>query len=177
LNIRGNSWLKTMWIKKTLANGGQAMSKFYLTRTMVVYVGIFFLGILIAPVFSGLIPAAFLAGDQAALAQSGSPESIPADLLDPDAPNISIYTCTPDFVGELSNRVHVHCTIAAPGGVYWFATPTSDSKRAARIFSLMLTAAAAAKNVRVYYDDAASGASYGCSISDCRPILFIELIK
>jgi hypothetical protein len=153
------------------------MSKFHLTRTIIVYGAIFLLGILIAPVITGLNPAVYPAGDQAALAQSGALESIPAELQDADAPALSIYGCTPDFVGEMSNRVHVHCTVAAPGGVWWFASPTSDWKRSARVFSLMLTAAAAAKNVRVYYDDTASGASYGCAVSDCRPITYIELVK
>ena len=153
------------------------MFKSHLTRTMAIYVAIFLLGVLLVPVISGLYPAAVQAGNQVALAQSDDPQAIPADMLGPDAPDLSLYTCTPDFVGELINRVHVHCTIAAPGGVYWFATPTSDSKLAARVFSLMLTAAAAGKNVRVYYDNAASGASFGCSVSDCRPISYIELVN
>jgi len=153
------------------------MSKIHLTRTIVVYAAIFLLGMLIAPVFTGLLPAVVPAGSQAALAQSGAPETIPTNLQDGDAPDFSVFTCNPDFVGEFTNRVHVHCNTPALNGVYWFATPTSDSKRAARIFSLLLTAAAAAKNVRVYYDDAASGASFGCAVSDCRPILYIELVK
>jgi len=148
-----------------------------LTRKMVVYVAIFLLGVLLVPVVSGLKPAAVSAGNQVALAQSDDPQAIPADMLGPDAPDLSLHTCTPDFVGEFINRVHVHCTVAASGGIYWFASPTSDSKHAARVFSLMLTAAAAAKNVRVYYDNAASGASFGCGVSDCRPISYIELVN
>ncbi len=147
------------------------------TRTMFVYPAIFLLGVLLAPVLGGLFAAVVPAGEQAALAQSSDPQAIPAELLGPDAPDFVVFTCNPDYVGELGSRVHVHCTTPATGGIYWFATPTSDSKRSARIFSLMLTAAAATKNVRVYYDTNASGASFGCSFVDCRPILYIELIK
>lgn len=162
---------------KSFAIGGKEMFKSHLTRTMVVYVAIFLLGVLLAPVLSRLNLAAVLAGNQTALAQSDDPQAIPADVLGPDAPDLSYYSCNPDFVGEFIKRVHVHCTVAAPGGVYWFATPTSDSKLAARVFSVMLTAAASGKFVRVYYDNAASGASFGCSVSDCRPITYIELVN
>lgn len=162
---------------KIFAIGGKEMSKSHLTRTMVVYVVIFLLGALLAPVLSRLNLAAVLAGNRTAQAHTDDSQAVPADVLGPDAPDLSVYACNPDFVGEFIKRVHVHCTVAAPGGVYWFATPTSDSKLAARVFSLMLTAAAAGKYVRVYYDNAASGASYGCLVADCRPITYIELVN
>jgi heme A synthase len=153
------------------------MYKKFSKWTIVIYAAIFVLGVLLGPAVSAQL-AGLKSGDSpAAAAQAGDPQAIPPELAGPDAPNFSTFVCTPDFVGEFIDRVHVHCTVAASGTIWWFATPTSDSKRAARIYSTLLTALASAKNVRVYYDPAASGAAYGCSFSNCRPILYLELIK
>jgi hypothetical protein len=148
-------------------------SRFF--RTALVVAGAIVLGMVLGPVLSGvvgrLLPAA---APQPVQAQAGEPQT--ALLLSPDSPD-DVYDCIPFNVGVFSNRVHVRCTVAAPGGVYYFAAPTSDSKYAARVLSLMLTAKATGKTVRFYYNPSDSGASYGCSYSDCRPFWGIEVLN
>ena len=152
------------------------MSKNHVSRSIIIYLALFLVGMLISPLLSSLLPNSESKVDQSALAQVGSPDAIPASINSPDEPDFLLHLCTPDFVGEFIDRVHVHCTTAAQTTIHWFATPTSDAKRAARVYSTLLTAIAAGKNVRIYYDDI-SGAAFGCSYSDCRPIKYIEIIK
>ena len=66
-------------------------------------------------------------------------EAVPVAVVDPNSPDAT-YVCTPSYIGAFSNRIHVLCTVAAPGGIYYFAAPTSDSKNAARVLSIMFTA-------------------------------------
>lgn len=145
--------------------------------TIVLYAAIFVAGLLLGPAVGAQLAGLKTGGSPAAAAQSGDPQAIPPELTGPNAPDFTTYVCNPDFVGEFITRVHVHCTVAAAGGIWWFATPTSDSKRAARIYSTLLTAIASGKTVRVYYNTTDNGEKFGCGFSNCRPILYLELVK
>src|SRR4030042_787678 len=72
------------------------------------------------------------------------------------------YICTPSYIGAFSTRVHVLCTAPAPGGIYYFAAPTSDSKNANRVLSIILTAKSLGKTLQIYYDPNGNGTSFGC---------------
>jgi hypothetical protein len=168
----GNPFFKILRFNKK----EKTMSKVHVSRSIILYLALFLIGVLISPFLTTLLPMAKTNNNQSALAQAGSADAVPAGVNSPEEP-MELFTCNPDFVGELINRVHVHCTSPAAGTIYWFATPTSDAKRAARVYSLMLTAIAAGKNVRIYYDSTADGTAFGCSYSDCRPINYIEIVK
>lgn len=144
--------------------------------TIVLYAAIFVAGLLLGPAVGAQLAGMKAGSSPAAAAQSGDPQAIPPELTGPNAPDFTTFLCTPDFVGEFVLRVHVHCNPAA-GSIQWFATPTSDSKHAARIYSTLLTAIAAAKKVRIYYNTTDNGSSYGCGFSNCRPILYLEIAK
>jgi hypothetical protein len=101
-------------------------------------------GIVIGPFAAGLAHAQWSSGSQPPVAQAAA--AAPAALTAPDSPD-AVYTCTPSYIGAFSNRVHVLCTAAAPGGIYYFAAPTSDSKNAARVLSIMLTAKSLGQNL------------------------------
>ena len=141
-------------------------------RTAVLYGGAILLGIAFGLFASRLAGELWYASRGPAVAQAAEPE--PAAVTVPGSPDAT-YICTPSYIGAFSNRVHVLCTIAAPNGIYYFAAPTSDSKNAARILSIMLTAKSLGKNLQIYYDTNGNGASYGCQTSDCRPINAIEM--
>ncbi|MCC7358607.1 MAG: hypothetical protein IT317_03970 [Anaerolineales bacterium] len=87
----------------------------------------------------------------------------------------AVFTCTPSYIGVFSTRVHVLCTAPAETTIYYFAAPTSDSKNANRVLSVMLTAKALGKNLQIYYDSGGNGSAYGCQANDCRPINAIEV--
>ncbi len=156
-------------------------------KTALTYGCAILLGILLGPFVAGLAGglrnvAPQFAAPQIAAAQA--PETAPraaqpvaaqpaADLA-PDSPDIT-YICTPSYIGTFSNRVHVLCTVAAPGGIFYFAAPTSDSKMAARVLSIMLTAKALGKNLQIYYNASGNGSAFGCQTNDCRPIDAIEM--
>jgi hypothetical protein len=93
--------------------------------------------------------------------------------MEPDAE--MWHTCTIENVVVWIERVHVKCTVAADD-IQWFAAPTSNSKRAARVLSLLLTAQATGNQVSVRYDTLdTSGTAYGCLESNCRPILAVAI--
>jgi len=127
-------------------------------KTILLFASALLSGIILGPFIAGLYPAR---------------QPLPA-ALEPDSPQ-TVYVCTPAYIGAFKTRVHVRCTVAAAGGIIYFAAPTSDSKNAARILSIMLTAKALGKNLQVYYTATASGASFGCQTGDCRPIDAIEM--
>jgi hypothetical protein len=102
-------------------------------------------------------------------------EVVPAAALAPGSPTVP-YTCTPDYVAAFPDRVHVRCTLPAETTIYYFAAPTSDSKNAARVLSIILTARSLGKNVRIYYTSSANGSAFGCGFGDCRPIDAAELL-
>ena len=137
-----------------------------------VYIGAIVLGIVLGPFINRLVGELRVFDKEPAVAQAAAPIlEVPSDPNNPDA----TYVCTPSYIGTFSNRVHVLCTVAAPGGIYYFAAPASDSKYAARVLSIMLTAKALGKNLQIYYDTNGNGAAYGCQTNDCRPINAIEM--
>jgi hypothetical protein len=150
----------------------KTMSKKISWKTALSYGSAILFGIVLGPFVAGLAGELWTVARQPAVAQAA--EAVPVAVLAPDSPDAT-YICTPSYIGTFSNRVHVLCTVAAPGGIFYFAAPTSDSKNAARVLSVMLTAKALGKNLQIYYNPSGSGASYGCQTSDCRPIDAIEM--
>lgn len=121
-------------------------------------------GVLLATL---VIAAALLAGlrFQQSLAVAAAPEAM------------IWYRCTPANVASFTTRIHVKCTVAASGGIQYFAYPARETANASRFLSLLTTAAVAGKQVDILYDPAdTSGASYGCGTSDCRPIVGVALL-
>jgi hypothetical protein len=141
-------------------------------KTALLYVSAILFGIVLGQLVAGLMGGLRIAASQPGVAQAA--QVVPVAALAPDSPNAT-YICTPSFIGAFSNRVHVLCTVAAPGGIFYFAAPTSDSRNAARVLSIMLTAKSLGKNLQIYYDPAASGAAFGCQTNDCRPMTAIEM--
>ena len=148
------------------------MSKKIPWKTALLYGSAILLGIVLGQLVAGLAGGLRIAAKQPAVAQAA--EAVPVAVLAPDSPDAT-YICTPSYIGAFTNRVHVLCTVAAPGGIYYFAAPTSDSRNAARVLSIMLTAKSLGKNLQIYYDPTASGAAYSCQTNDCRLITAIEM--
>ncbi len=148
------------------------MSKKIPWKTALLYVSAILFGIVLGQLAAGLAGGLRIATRQPAVAQAA--QAVPVAALAPDSPNAT-YICTPSFIGAFSNRVHVLCTVAAPGGIFYFAAPTSDSRNAARVLSIMLTAKSLGKNLQIYYDPAASGVAFGCQTNNCRPMTAIEM--
>lgn len=105
---------------------------------------------------------------------------------EPEAPTaLYWYQCnSPTHVGLFTSRVHVFCTSTTPvggapvlTGITWFAFPTSpDSAAASRFMSIMQSAKLVSGTVWVELDpNDTSGATFGCSASNCRRIYGIEL--
>jgi hypothetical protein len=97
-----------------------------------------------------------------------------AAAAEPDA--ATWYRCTPANTAAYTNRIHVRCTVAN-AGILYFAYPARDSANASRFQSLLAAATVAGKQVDVLYDPAdTSGAAFGCAVADCRTIIAIALI-
>jgi len=141
-------------------------------KAAVSYAGAIVLGLVLGPFVSQLAGRFWSAAGQPGAAQAA--EVAPVVALAPDSPEAT-YICTPSYIGAFSNRVHVLCTLPAPTGIFYFAAPTSDSKNAARVLSIMLTAKSLGKNLQIYYDPSGDGTAYGCQTNDCRPISAIEM--
>ncbi len=147
------------------------MSKHFPWKTVLLYGSAILFGIVLGPFLAGLAGGLWTAVSQPAPAQAA--EAVPAAVLEPDSP--TTYICAPRYIGTFSNRIHVLCVDPAPGGIFYFATPTSDSKNAARVLSILLTARALGNKLQIYYDTTGDGSSFSCSTSNCRPINAIEL--
>jgi hypothetical protein len=141
-------------------------------KTAISYAGAIVLGLVLGPFLSQLAGRLGSAAAQPGAAQAA--EVAPVVALAPGSPEAT-YICTPSYIGTFSNRVHVLCTLAAPGGIFYFAASTSDSKYAARVLSIMLTAKSLGKNLQIYYDPSGDGSAFGCQTNDCRPITAIEM--
>jgi hypothetical protein len=139
-----------------------------------------FVSICLFVIMLGIVTGAFSSGilgrlwennrtSVAQAAEAAAGEVVPEGNID------ATYICTPSYIGTFTNRVHVLCTAPAPGGIYYFAYPTSDSKTANRMLSIMLTAKTLGKTLQIYYDPSGSGSSYGCQVNDCRPITALEI--
>lgn len=137
-------------------------------KTAVTYVLAVVIGLAVGPHLGRL--SAFQPG----AAQAAAPA--PSMALAPGSTE-STFTCTPLYIGVFPTRVHVLCTAPAAGTIYYFAAPTSDSKNANRVLSIMLTAKSLGKNLQIYYDSAGDGTSFGCQTGDCRPINAIEMMN
>lgn len=86
------------------------------------------------------------------------------------------YRCTPANTTAYTNRIHVRCTVAN-AGILYFAYPTRETANASRFLSILSTATVAGKQVDVLYDPAdTSGSAFGCAVSDCRIIMAVGLI-
>jgi hypothetical protein len=134
-------------------------------------------GAILLGIVAGQFAASPASGLQAIAGQpvvAQAAQAVPVAALAPDSPD-TVYICTPAYIGVFPARVHVRCTVAASGGIYYFAASTSDQRNADRVLSVMLTAKALGKNLQIYYNPSASGASFGCQTHDCRPIDAIEM--
>ena len=141
-----------------------------LIRRYIVHVVTLGLGILIGVQLTGAVAAAVPSANEGVHPKT--------TILQSDPVNVDTAkwytTCNPENVATYTTRVHIKCTVA-DNGIQFFAAPTSNSKHAARVLSLLLTAQAAGKQVSVLYDPAdTSGTAYGCLEVDCRPILAVD---
>jgi hypothetical protein len=136
------------------------------------YIGAVLFGIVIGTFAANLAGRLWIDHGQVEVAQAA--ESAQAVVESSDG-TTATYICTPAYIGAFSNRVHVLCTIPAPGGIVYFAAPTSDSKNANRVLSIMLTAKSLGKTLQIYYDSNGDGSAFGCGINNCRPINAIEI--
>lgn len=105
--------------------------------------------------------------------------------LAPDAPQLAYHECT---IGRVHEWVHdfnnpttsggsilIGCTNPI-GDIQFFAQPLTDSKRAARILSIALTAKALNKALGIdYYEDAAIVTS--CGAGNCRNIARLFMVE
>ena len=140
-----------------------------LIKRYFVYVVAVGLGILIGVQLTGVVSAAVPSVNEDVLPKTTNLQSSPVH-----ANTVKWYSCNPENVATYTSRVHIKCTVA-DNGIQYFAAPTSNSKHAARVLSLLLTAQAAGKQVSVLYDTTdTSGAAYGCELSNCRPILAVD---
>lgn len=87
-------------------------------------------------------------------------------------------SCVPTDVTVYSNRIHVRCSQGITDGastIYYFAVPTTDATFANRFMTLAMTALVSGRRFIVDFTSGASGASYGCQFSDCRPVNFFGI--
>lgn len=85
-------------------------------------------------------------------------------------------TCTPARVGVFSNRVHVRCTVAN-AGILYYAFPTKDQAAVARVLTVLNSALLSGRSLTILNDpaDTTSGPPVSCQASDCRLILALEI--
>jgi len=83
-------------------------------------------------------------------------------------------SCTPALVGVFSNRVHVRCTVANDGILY-YAFPTQDQAAAARFLAILNSALLTGRTLTILNDpaDTTSGPPIGCQANDCRLIIAV----
>ena len=143
----------------------QSLIKRYIAHVVALGLGLM-IGVQLTSAVSAAVPTAN---------EGGHPKTT---ILQSDPINVDTAkwytTCNPENVATYRTRVHIKCAVA-DNGIQYFAAPTSNSKHAARVLSLLLTAQAAGKQVSVLYDPAdSSGTAYGCLESNCRPILAVD---
>jgi len=128
------------------------------------------LGVLIGTQFTGLAEAAPLPNKTATVEQGNVP------LSSDDAMGIQRFICRISEVDEWVDGVSsilIGC-FPGDGDIAFFAEPTSDPKRAARILGIALTAQAVGKPVFIDYDPANTNV-VGCSSGNCRNIFRIGM--
>lgn len=133
------------------------------------------IALMAALVVIGILAGPWLVGALSGVAYSES-VAAPVEQVEPAAP--ATHTCDIREVAVFDNRVHVLCySGGAPGGaILFFAAPTSDVQRSARLLTMMLAAQTSGRQLRVGYDTTASGAGFGCLTSNCRPIDYLIVI-
>ena len=136
------------------------------------YAGVVLFGILVGILATHWAGNLWNGGGKLAIAQAAA--AVPVVVQASDSPE-DTFICTPSYIGAFSTRVHVLCTLPAPGGIYYFAAPTSDSKNAARVLSILLTAKSLGKTLQIYFNPSGDGSAFGCQMNDCRPITAIEM--
>lgn len=129
-------------------------------------------GIILGPIATNLASSLWKNTNQPMVAQAAGNLS---DAFQASEKPEDTFICTPVGVAVFDQRVHVRCLTAAPGGIVYFAVSTSDSKKAARFLSVMLSAKAQGKNLAVYYDPNVLGTAFGCGSFDCRPASGMEI--
>lgn len=94
-------------------------------------------------------------------------------VASPAAPAATtFYSCKPVDVSAYANRIHVRCSAAASGGIYFFAAATANTAHANRLLSVAMMAYLSNRKVVVEYDPSdTSGAAFGCEANDCRRML------
>ena len=118
------------------------------------------------------IHAAVFAAAFVAATAATSPTAQP---LQP-AQDLATTICTPSTVAEFPSRVHIRCTTAV-SGILYFAVSTSNVNRAAHALALFSTALASGHDLRIYYDPAnTSGTAIGCLAADCRLADGVEML-
>jgi len=138
-----------------------------LIKRYIVYVVAVCLVILIGVQLTGVVDAAVLPAKEDVLPKTTNLQS------NPEYVNAVWHMCNPVNVATYTTRVHIKCDVPA-NGIWYFAAPTSNSKHAARVLSLLLTAQAVGSQVSVLYDpEDTSGTAYGCDAADCRPIIAV----
>lgn len=132
--------------------------------------------LMVAVVLAGLLLGPVLIDGLALVVSPSHALAVAPQQIDPASPDAPTGTldCNIREIGAFSNRIHVRCWNGA-GAIQYFATPTSDAQKSARMLSLLLTASAAGKHVFVAYSDTPD-ASYGCQAGDCRPIIHLLLL-
>ena len=133
----------------------------------VLYIGLIILGISI-----GL----YLGSNRVETVRAAAENQPYENLASPEEPTVQ-HVCAPSNVAVFTNRIHVRCATATDAGIRYFAVATSDSRHAARVLSLLLTAKASGQRVGVDYGlNDVSGVNIGCLASDCRLIRWVYIV-
>ena len=117
-----------------------------------------------------------LAKPGVANAQDGITESAP-DF--PNAPNASSFYCTSvTNVASFENRVHLRCSNANEGVIYYaYPNDASHIGVANQILAISNTAFALSKGVWVYYNASSTLNPPGCNIGDCRGLVGVSMVQ
>lgn len=115
--------------------------------------------------------AAALLAPALMVASAAAQEAAPLDKATQDT-----TLCTPINAGVFGSRVHVRCSVAV-NGILYFSVSTADANAAARVLAAFSTAVAAGRDLRIYFDPAdTSGTAFGCQAADCRKATGVELL-
>lgn len=124
--------------------------------------------VLILGLFSLALVLVGVAGFTQTPTVKAQPEVIPGETI----------TCDPIDVGVFPERIHVRCAEEFKD-VEYFAVSTRDALLADRYLNVLLTALTEDKQLQIHADfnEPYAGESFGCYDDNCRPILFLTIIK
>jgi hypothetical protein len=89
----------------------------------------------------------------------------------------TVTLCTPTDVSAFGNRVHIRCSKAV-NGIIFFAVDANDIDLSAKVLSLGATAIVFGNRLNIFFDPAhVHGPSFNCLLRDCRPLLGITLLR